>query len=183
MWHRGDDLLNTIVFFIIRPMYETCKKAVYTALACFAVFTFLGVYTTPVLADTQSIVTTKVKGVFHDISENIRMAIIGKGINISHVLPASQMLNRTGTVFGYKSNVYINAETYEFCSARISQKLSRLDPDNIVLCPFTISVYVIKEEPDIVRISYRIPTGRVGTEDLIKEIVALISGIIDDATW
>jgi len=167
----------------MRPMYKISKSTVYTVLVCCVVFTFLGLCTTPVLADSQSIVTTRIKGNFHNVSENIRMAIIGKGINISHVLPASQMLNRTGTAFGYKNNVYTNAETFEFCSARMSQKLSRLDPDNIVLCPFTISVYVIKEEPDIVRISYRIPAGKPGAEKIIKEIVMLISGIIDDAIW
>lgn len=104
------------------------------------------------------------------------MVIPGKGIDISHVLPESQMINRTSSAFGFPNNVYSNAGTYEFCSARISQKLSRINPNNIILCPFTISVYVVKDKPDIVRI----PTGKVGSEYLLKEIVELISGIIED---
>lgn len=136
-----------------------------------------------VCAAEDPIVTRKIEGKFQEVSSNVRMAIIGKGINIAHVLPASQMLHRTGPDFGYEKAVYGDAETYEFCSARISHKLSRANPDNIVLCPFTISVYTIKDEPGMVRLTYRIPTGRPGTEEIVKEIVALIESIIEDATW
>lgn len=134
-------------------------------------------------AGDDPIVTKKVEGRFHEISRNIRSAILGKGINIAHVLPASSMLSRTGSAFGYRDNVYQDAETYEFCSARISHKLARVHPDNIVLCPFTISVYVLAAEPGVVRVSYRVPTGRPGTEEVVKEIVELIESIIEEATW
>jgi uncharacterized protein (DUF302 family) len=134
-------------------------------------------------ATEDNIVTTRVEGDFVDVSANVRAAIIGKGINIANTLPASEMLHRTGPAFGYKNDVYPDAITYEFCSASISHKLARTHPDNIVLCPFTISVYVVSDEPDFVRMSYRIPTGKPGTEAIIKEIVDLIQSIIDDATW
>ncbi len=52
----------------------------------------------------------------------------------------------------------------------------------IVLCPFTISVYTVRDEPGMVRLGYRIPTGRTGTEEIIEEVVALIESIIEDAT-
>jgi hypothetical protein len=135
------------------------------------------------LAAEDSIVTTRVEGSFPDVSANIRMSIIGKGINIANTLPASEMLHRTGKAFGYENDVYLDAITYEFCSARISHKLARAHPDNIVLCPFTISVYVVRDEPGFVRLSYRIPDGKPGTEEIIKEVVDLVQGIIDDATW
>jgi len=122
------------------------------------------------LAAEDPIVTKKVEGEFREVTRNVRAAILGKGINIAHVLPASRMLSRTGPAFGYEDNVYSDAETYEFCSSSISHKLARKHPDNIVLCPFTISVYSLASEPGVVRISYRIPTGRPGTEEVIKEI-------------
>ena len=134
-------------------------------------------------AAEDNIVTTRIEGDFVDVSANVRAAIIGKSINIANTLPASEMLHRTGPALGYKNDVYLDAITYEFCSASISHKLARTHPDNIVLCPFTISVYVVSDEPDFVRLSYRIPTGKPGTEETIKEIVDLIQGIIDDATW
>jgi len=93
------------------------------------------------------------------------------------------MLRNTGSAFGYRDEVYRDAETYEFCSARISHKLARINPDNIVLCPFTISVYELISEPGVVRISYRVPTGRPGTGKVVKEIVELIESIIEEATW
>jgi uncharacterized protein (DUF302 family) len=131
----------------------------------------------------DNIVTVKVEGDFMDVSANVRAAIIGKGINIANTLPASQMLHRTGPAFGYKNDVYLDAETYEFCSASLSHKLARHHPDNIVLCPFTISVYVVRDEPGFVRISYRIPTGKPGSEAIVEEIVELIQSIIEEATW
>ena len=93
------------------------------------------------------------------------------------------MLHRTSPAFGYTKDVYADAEILEFCSAKISQKLSRIDPDNIVLCPFTIAVYTLMKEPGVVRVSYRIPTGKSGTEEVVKDIVDLITGILEDASW
>jgi len=65
----------------------------------------------------------------------VRAAIIGKGINTAYTLQASQMLHRTESDFGYQSGVYIDAEIYEFCSARISHRLSRAHPANIRTLP------------------------------------------------
>ena len=134
-------------------------------------------------ATTESVVPRKIEGEYHYVTASVRTAILGKGINIAHVLPASQMLRRTASAFGYTTDVYENAETYEFCSAELSQKLSRANPDNIVMCPFTISVYVLTQEPGFVRLSYRIPAGKPGTEEIVNEIVELIESILDDATW
>lgn len=134
-------------------------------------------------AAEDPIVTTEVKGKFHEVANNIRMAIIGKGINIAHELPASEMLNRTGSAYGYKANTYSNARIFEFCSARISQKLSRQNPDNIILCPFTISVYSLASKPGVVNVTYRKPVGRPGSEAIVEEVIELISSIIEDASW
>ena len=135
------------------------------------------------LAAEYDIVTVKVEGDFHDVAADVRSAITGKGLNIANVLHASEMLHRTGPAFGYRNNTYLNAETYEFCSASISHKLARQNPDNIVLCPFTISVYVVRDEPDHVRLSYRIPGGKPGSEEIVNEVVDLVKSIVDDATW
>ena len=129
------------------------------------------------------IVTTTVEGTFRDVSRNVRAAIIGKGIHIANTLSASDMLKRTGPAYGYHDDVYADAEIYEFCSADISHKLARRHPDNIVLCPFTISVYTLIEEPGIVRVSYRLPRGRPGTEPEIKLVLDLIKGILDEVSW
>jgi uncharacterized protein (DUF302 family) len=149
----------------------------------FKLLMLLLLFSNSAFAAQDPIVTRKIEGKFQEVSSSVRAAIIGKGINIAHVLPASEMLHRTGPDFGYENRVYGDAETYEFCSARISHKLSRVNPDNIMLCPFTISVYTVNAEPGMVRLSYRIPTGRPGTEEVIKEVVELIESIIDEASW
>ena len=135
------------------------------------------------VAAEDPIVTTKVKGDFHETANNIRTAIIGKGINIAHELPASEMLKRTGSAYGYQAHTYKNARIFEFCSARISQKLSRQNPDNIILCPFTISIHTLVSKPGTVYITYRKPVGRPGSEAIVEEIIELISSIIEDASW
>ncbi len=142
----------------------------------------MGAVTTSLAAD-DNIVTVKIEGDYADVFANVRSAIAGKGLNISNTVPASEMLHRTRADFGYEENVYLKAESFEFCSARLSHKLVREHPDNIVLCPFIISVYVVADEPDIVRISYRIPSGKPGTEEVIDEIAELIEGIVEDASW
>lgn len=160
-----------------------CRQEIRIAIRILTLVSILVFPGPAVWATEDPIVTTKVEGRFSEVLQNVRNAIVGKGINIAHVLPASEMLNRTGPAFGYKETVYANAETVEFCSARISHRLARSNPDNIVLCPFTISVYVLAAEPDQVRISYRIPTGRPGSEEAVGEVVSLIESIIEDATW
>ncbi len=134
-------------------------------------------------APVDPIVTYRVEGSFREVSGSVRSAILGQGIHIAHVLPAGEMLARTGPAFGHDEPVYRHAETYEFCSARLSHELSRTNPDNIVLCPFTISVYELAAEPGVIRISYRRPQGRPGTETVRRRIVELIETIIEEATW
>ena len=134
-------------------------------------------------AHNDPIVTTTVEGTFRDVSRHVRAAIVGKGIHIANILSASDMLRRTGPAYGYHNDVYADAQIYEFCSTDISHKLARRHPDNIVLCPFTISVYSLVDEPGKVRISYRIPHGRPGTDPEIKLVVDLIQSILDDVTW
>lgn len=138
---------------------------------------------TLILKRQDPIVTTEVDGTFIDMTASLRNAIIGKGIHISHILPAAGMLHRTGPAFGYKNDVYGQAESYEFCSAELSHRLARQHPDNIVMCPFTIAVYTVPDKPGKVYLSYRIPSGRPGSEVIVKDVINLLQGIVDDATW
>jgi uncharacterized protein (DUF302 family) len=135
-------------------------------------------------ADEAPVKTVGVTANFEDILESVRQAIEGKGINIAHTLPASDMLNRTGKDFGIEKNVFLKAETVEFCSARISHRLAQANHENILLCPFTISVYVLTDDPDHVYLSWRRPFPVSDTESraAVKEMVELIEAIIREAT-
>ena len=137
----------------------------------------------PSLIGTSSIFSQKVEGNYFEVVQNLRSAILGKGLHIAHELHASDMLQRTGAAYGYKKTTYSNANILEFCSAKLSQKLSRIHPDNIVLCPFTIGIYSLPNEKNTVHITYKISSGNPGTEKVVEEINELISSIIEDALW
>jgi uncharacterized protein (DUF302 family) len=128
--------------------------------------------------------TVKIAGDFNDTLMGVKSAVRGKGINIAHTLPASFMLNRTARDFGITENVFADAETIEFCSARISHKLAQANHENILLCPFTISVYTLTKDPGHVYLSWRRPFTLPGEESAaaVKEVEALIESIISEAT-
>lgn len=135
-------------------------------------------------AGESPVKTYKVEGDFTAVLDSVKTAIEGKGINIAHTLPASNMLNRTGEAFGITDNVFIQAETVEFCSARISHRLAQANYENILLCPFTISIYVLTRDPDHVYLSYRRPYTMPDDESqaAIQEMVQLVESIITEAT-
>ena len=136
------------------------------------------------LSSELPVKTVRVEGKFADVLDSIKGAIEGKGINIAHTLPASDMLNRTGEAFGITENVFIHAETVEFCSARISHQLARANPENLLLCPFTISVYVLTGDPQHVRVTYRRPYIMPDDDSraAVADMVELIESIINEAT-
>ena len=135
-------------------------------------------------ADEGPVNTVKVSGDFEDIRDGVRQAIEGKGINIAHTLPAGDMLNRTGKDFGIEQDVFLQAETVEFCSARISHRLAQANHENILLCPFTISIYVLSDDPDHVYLSWRRPFSLGDTESqaAVQEMVELIEAVIREAS-
>lgn len=166
---------------------QTTKMGLYRVilLACITVvLPFAGNATDEPVKTDQPVKTVKVKGDFRDTLRSVKFAIHGKGINIAHTVAASNMLNRTGRDFGIRENIFIDAETIEFCSARISHQLVQANHENILLCPFTISVYVLTGDPEHVYLSYRLPyiTPDDGSRAAVQDMVELIESIITEAT-
>jgi uncharacterized protein (DUF302 family) len=117
---------------------------------------------------------------FEDVVENIKMAIIERGLLVSGTLHVSDMLNRTAPDLGY-SEVFSKAESVEFCSALISHKMAQAAPENIALCPFTIAVYVRHADPRQVYVAYRTPHLAGIGKEAADEIIDLLEGIIEDS--
>ncbi|MBF0265980.1 MAG: DUF302 domain-containing protein [Gammaproteobacteria bacterium] len=135
-----------------------------------------------VSAERQYVNTTIIEGEYHDVLSSVKEIIQGKGINIAHTLPAGDMLGRTGPAFNIKEKVYLNAETVEFCSAKISHQLVQANVENIVLCPFTISVYVLASDPKHVRISTPEPfIIDDKSKEAVENMKTLVSEIIQEA--
>ncbi|MCU7915925.1 MAG: hypothetical protein KZQ65_08495 [Candidatus Thiodiazotropha sp. (ex Gloverina cf. vestifex)] len=117
---------------------------------------------------------------FEDVIENIKMAIIDRGMLVSGTLHVSEMLNRIGPDLGF-SQVFSKAESVEFCSALISHKMSQAAPENIVICPFTIAVYVTETEPQKVNVAYRLPLLAGDAKAATDAIIEMLDGIVQDS--
>jgi uncharacterized protein (DUF302 family) len=117
---------------------------------------------------------------FEDVVENIKMAVIDRGMLVSGTLHISEMLNRTGPDLGFP-DVFSKAESVEFCSALVSHKMAQVAPENVVICPFTIAVYVTKNEPGQVRVAYRMPQLAGEADQVTAEILLMLDGIVEDS--
>ena len=123
------------------------------------------------------------QGSFADVREAVEMAITGRGFVINNVSHVGEMLERTGKDLGGGKQVFLNAESLEFCSATVSRKMMEADPDNIVFCPYIISIYVLPQKPNEVRVAYR-KTQMVGTpasRKSLKAVNELLGEIIKEA--
>ena len=125
--------------------------------------------------------TYQADDIFESVKENVEDAIIDRGMVIGRTLHAREMLERTGPDLGFSRSVYLEAVTLEFCSAAISHRMIATDPVNIVVCPFTIAVYVKADEPDNVFVSFRrpVPVGDDGS--IAADIFSLLDGIAREA--
>lgn len=118
---------------------------------------------------------------YDDVKENLAIAITDLGLLISGTLHVSDMLNRTAMDLGYKNQVYLKAESLEFCSAKVSHEMVLLDPGNLTICPFTIAVYVLKEQPEQVYVAFRRPSLAGDAGKMEASIFAMLEGIVKEA--
>jgi uncharacterized protein (DUF302 family) len=151
-------------------------------IALAAVLLFTGLVHGALAAGDYMAVFTKA-GSFEDVRDAVDMAITGRGMVVNNVSHVGEMLERTGKDLGETRQIFLKAEVLEFCSAVVSRKMMEADPDNIVFCPYVISVYVVPEKPDEVRIAYRKPqiVGSSASQKALKAVDELLSGIVKDA--
>jgi uncharacterized protein (DUF302 family) len=122
-------------------------------------------------------------GSFEDVRDAVEMAITDRGLVVNNVSHVGEMLERTGKELGATKKIYLKAEVLEFCSAVVSRKMMEPDPDNIVFCPYVISVYVVPDKPNEVRVAYRKPqiAGSPESQKALSAVDELLSGIVKDA--
>ncbi|MEO8333107.1 MAG: DUF302 domain-containing protein [Gallionella sp.] len=133
-------------------------------------------------AGDQIVVFTRI-GSFEDVRDAVEMAITDRGLVVNNVSHVGEMLERTGKDFGESRQIFLKAEVLEFCSAVVSRKMMESDPDNIVFCPYAISIYVVPETPREVRVAYRKPqmAGSPALQKTLKAVEELLSGIVKEA--
>jgi uncharacterized protein (DUF302 family) len=147
-----------------------------------AILLFAGLAHGALAAGDYMAVSTKTRS-FDDVRDAVEMAITDRGMVINNVSHVGEMLERTGKDLGETRQIFLKAEVLEFCSAVVSRKMMEADPDNIVFCPYAISVYVVPEKPGEVRIAYRRPqiVGSPDSQKALKAVDELLSGIVKDA--
>lgn len=122
-------------------------------------------------------------GDFDDVKDNIVFAINGRGLVINNTSHIGEMLERTGRDLGVGKQIYLKAESLEFCSATVSRKMMEADPHNIIFCPYIISVYVLPADPKKIYVAYRKPdiAGTPQSQEALKAVDDLLTGIISEA--
>ena len=147
-----------------------------------AVLLFAGLVHGALAAGDYMAVFTKT-GSFDDVRDAVEMAITDRGMVVNNVSHVGEMLERTGKDLGDSKKIFLKAEALEFCSAVVSREMMEPDPDNIVFCPYVISVYVVPEKPNEVRVAYRKPqmVGSPASQKALKAVDKLLSGIVKDA--
>lgn len=129
--------------------------------------------------------TQSSQAAFEEVMENLRGAILERGLFINNEMHLGAMLERTGKDLGLEGQVYLRAESLEICSATLSRRMVEEDPRRIVNCPFIISVYVLASEPDRTVVAYRLPTPKeISQSKVMAEVAAMLKGITEAAvTW
>lgn len=121
------------------------------------------------------------EGSFEDAKDDLLEAIASNGLVISYTSHAKTMLDNTAEVSSVKGSVYSDAEILLFCKADLSHKLVAGNPHNIVLCPYSIAIYVLTAEPERVYLSF--PSVQTSDEEikaLTKPIEELLISIIEE---
>ena len=150
-------------------------------------FAYLG---TPVYARTTApaartaYVVYQINGNYADVLEDLRQAIIGRGMVIGAVSHVVEMLERTGKDLGQGKTIYANGEVELFCSAVLSRKAMEKDVRNIVFCPYGIAVWTELAKPGKVFVGYRRadPRGDAASLLTFREIEKLLDDIAREAT-
>ncbi|MBU2983092.1 DUF302 domain-containing protein [Lentibacter algarum] len=131
---------------------------------------------TTAIADTSTMITYTTSDSFEDVIFGLENAIIDEGLVIEGVSHVGDMLERTKADVGSDITLFSKADTYSFCSAKISRDVMEADPMNIVFCPYDIFVIVLPDKPDETKIGFRsFPEGEM------KKVEALLDRIAKTA--
>ncbi len=128
-------------------------------------------------ADADASYTRKVEGSYADVTFAVEQAITNEGLVIDSVSHVGAMLARTKGDVGGEKPLFVEADTYNFCSAVVSRQVMEADITNIRFCPYGIFVYETADEPGKIVVGHR--THAVESMAPVDE---MLSRIVDTAT-
>lgn len=113
---------------------------------------------------------------FDDVVFGLENAITDQGLVVDGMSHVGEMLERTKADVGSDVTVFLRADVYSFCSAKLSRKVMEVNPMNIRFCPYDIFIAQLPDNPDQTVIGYReFPEGEM------KEVQALLDAIVRSA--
>lgn len=123
------------------------------------------------------------KGSFEEVKAAVLFAVENRGLVINTVSHVGEMLERTGRDLGSAKRIFDKAEVLEFCSASLSRRAMEADPHTIALCPYTIAVYALPDQPGVVYVSYRRPVAPAASPGAraLGDVERLLSEIVREA--
>jgi uncharacterized protein (DUF302 family) len=124
-------------------------------------------------------------GKFEDVREDLKAAIESKGLVIDYNSQVNRMLERTGADVGSSKKLYVDAQAFVFCSAKLSRAMMEADPANAALCPYSISIHATAAKPNEVVVAYRplrSASSNAASQKALAEINKLLDSIAREAT-
>jgi uncharacterized protein (DUF302 family) len=133
----------------------------------------------------QPIAAYKKEGAkFENVRDDLKIAIESRGFVIDYQAQIGSMLERTGKDVGSTDKLYVDAQSFQFCSAKLSRKMMAADPANVVLCPYTLVVYATVNKPQTVVVAYRRPASEstnAASKAVLKEVDMLLDSLAREA--
>ena len=118
---------------------------------------------------------------FDFVKQDVELAITGRGLVISGTLHIADMMHRTAKDLGFPENVFVKAESIEFCSAVLSHRMAAVDPSNVTICPLVIAVYQTAADAGKVHVAYRKPVLAGEAAEVQQQAEDLLRGIVEEA--
>lgn len=120
---------------------------------------------------------------YEDVRDDLKDAIINKGLVIDYVGQFNAMLERTAadtgsvTPLGAKSP-YKNAEYMQFCPAKLTHEAVSATPFAIANCPIAVFVYEVAADPGKINVGYRLPVAT--PSKLMRQVNDKLIQLLDD---
>lgn len=152
------------------------------ALLCLSVLsTAVSAQSLPEAKTSGAALVYSTEGDYHNVKSDLVDAIESQGLVISYIANAANMLERTAEAVGALTRAYDNAETLLFCKADLTYQLTIANPHNLVLCPYSISIYTLANKPQRVYLSIRRPDLQVAEYASIHSLLEAI--IAETLAW
>ena len=122
-----------------------------------------------------------VTGEYEDVKTDLVAAIESRGIVISYVAHAASMLQRTSDAVGAVGKAFDRADILLFCKADLTYQLTIKNPHNLVLCPYSVSVYTLAGDWEHVYLGIRAPEQNVPEYAAVHQL--LVDIVNETISW